>query len=426
VSEATPVPARRVLGFWSLLALGLNGIIGVGIFFTPTEIAKHVPGPASALAFLVTATLLLPVAWTYGRLGSVFSQDGGPYVWAREALGQRVALAVGFVAYASAVLSTSAVVRGLGQYLTPALGLSSAGGRWAFELAAALGFSTIVLTGLKPSAWVWSGLTLLKVLPLLFLAGFGAGQLTLHAGEPVWSFEAESLGRAALWAVFPLQGFEIVPVPAGEVRGRRSVLAATLLSLGLAALLYLLLQVACAFALPQLSQSPAPIVEAGSHYSHGQARGLFSLGTNISAIGIAFGMFAMTPRYLAALGTEEQLGSLLSRQRRGVPTLALVITTTAVLILVSVSSLSGLFVLSSLAVLTQYGVSAIALFLLAWRGQRGLGRLDLCLAPLTLLAILVLLRAAKPAELAVLAGIVLAAFALQHARQRLASRPSAR
>jgi amino acid transporter len=280
--------------------------------------------------------------------------------------------------------------------------------------------------GLKPSAWVWSGLTLLKLAPLVFLAAFGAQQLTRHASEPVWSFEGEALGRAALWAVFPLQGFEIVPVPAGEVRGRRSVLAATLLSLGLASVLYLLLQLACAFALPQLASTAAPIVEAGSQYSQGRARGLFAAGTSVSAVGIAFGMFAMTPRYLAALGTEAQLGAVLSRERRGVPTLALGITTCVVLVLVSVSSLSGLFVLSSLAVLAQYGVSAIALFLLARRGERGLGRLDLWLAPFTLLAIVVLLRAAKLAELGILAGIVCAAFGLQYARHWLASRRAAR
>jgi len=425
-AAATPGP-QRVLGFWSLLALGLNGIVGVGIFFTPTEIARLVPGPASALAFLLTAALLLPVAWTYGRLGGAFAQDGGPYVWAREALGERVALAVGFIAYASAVFSTSAVVRGLGQYLAPELGLVSPASRWGFEMLAALGFSAIVLLGLRPSVWVWSCLTILKLLPLLFLATFGARELTVHATDPVWGFEADGLWRAALWAVFPLQGFEIVPVPAGEVRGGpRTVLAATVASLGFAALLYLLLQLACSFALPQLGQVAAPIVEAGAHYSQGQARGVFAAGTNISALGIAFGMFAMTPRYLAALGNDAQLGSAFSRQRRGVPTLALAVTTCGVLILVSISSLSSLFVLSSLAVLTQYAVSAVALFLLARRRQRGLGALDQWLAPLTLLAIAVLLRAAKLAELSALAGVVLAGFVLQRVRRVLALRQGAR
>jgi hypothetical protein len=94
--------------------------------------------------------------------------------------------------------------------------------------------------------------------------------------------------------------------------------------------------------------------------------------------------------------------------------------------LLSSSSLSGLFVLSSLAVLAQFGVSAVSLFLLALRRERGLGVLDQCLAPLTLLAILALLRFAKLAELGILVGIVVAGFALRYGRQLLALRRGTR
>ncbi|HXK20062.1 MAG TPA: APC family permease, partial [Polyangiaceae bacterium] len=327
-------PARRVLGFWSLLTLGINGIVGVGIFLAPAELAKVMPGPASALAFVLTAALLLPVAWTYGRLGSAYAEDGGPYVWAREALGERFAFGVGFVAFVSAVLSTSAIVSALGQYLGPELGFDSDGARWLFQLAAALVFSGVALSGLRLSAWVWSALTLLKLVPLAALAWAGASQLFVHVAATSSQISAPSLTRAALLAVFPLQGFEIVAVPAGEVKGTRgSVFGATLLSLGFAAVLYVLVQLACVRALPQLAASAAPIVEAGTHYTRGAGRGLFAAGANISAIGIAFGMFAMTPRYLAALGTDALLGRELSLERRGVPGRALVITTALVLAL---------------------------------------------------------------------------------------------
>lgn len=414
--------ARRVLGFWTLLTLGINGIVGVGIFLAPGQLAQAVPGPASALAFVLTGLLLLPVAWTYGRLGSAYPEDGGPYVWARVALGERFAFGVGFVAFASAVLSTAAVVSGLGQFLAPELGFDSALSRWGFQLGAALVFSTVTLLGLRLSAGVWSALTVLKLLPLAVLAWAGASQLLSHAPGVQASWSGAGLGRAALLAVFPLQGFEIVPVPGGEVRGGpRTVLGATLLSLGVAVVLYVLLQLACAYALPGLASSTAPIVDAGAHYTHGFARGLFAAGANISAIGIAFGMFAMTPRYLSALGTDALFGAELARESRGVPTRSLLVTTLAVLLLVSSSTLSGLFVVSSLAVLLQYAVSAASLFRLAWRGERGLGKLDLVLAPFTLLAIAALAQAALAAELLILAGVLAGGFLLLRVRRALAS-----
>ena len=420
-------PVERVLGFWALLALGINGIVGVGIFFAPAELAGLVPGAASCLAFVLTAALLLPVAWTYGRLGSAFAEDGGPYVWAREALGERLAFGVGVVAYASALLSTAAVVSGLGRYLAPELGFVSLSARWAFQVGAALLLAGVALLGLRVSSWVWSALTIAKLVPLLILAGWGASAVVAAPPPASWTVTPQRLARAALIAVFPLQGFEIVPVPAAEVSGgRRTVLRATLLSLGCGALLYVLLQLACALALPDLPRAAAPIVDAGAHYSGGRLTALFATGTNVSAIGIAFGMFAMTPRYLAALGTEKLLGLALARESRGVPVVALAITTGAVLGLVSSASLSGLFVLSSLAVLLQYAVSAFCLFRLAARRERGLGRLDQVLAPLTLLAVAALAHSAELAELAILAAILGLGFVVLAARLSLASRARAR
>src|SRR3954466_13251002 len=163
--EGTAAP--RALGVWSLLALGVNGIVGVGIFFTPNLVAGLVPGTLGVWAYALTLLALLPVAMTYARLGARFDRDGGPYVWACAAFGPGAGFVVGFAAYASAVLSTSAVLAGLGEYTAPLLGFS--GHKVAFSLLAAISFAVIVGAGLKPSAWVWSSLTVLKLLPLLLL-----------------------------------------------------------------------------------------------------------------------------------------------------------------------------------------------------------------------------------------------------------------
>lgn len=419
--------AQRVLGFWALLTLGINGIVGVGIFFAPAELAKVLPGGASALAFALTALLLLPVAWTYGRLGSAYPEDGGPYVWAREALGERFAFGVGFVAYASAVLSTSTVVSALGEYLAPELGFESSSARFVFRVLATLLLAGITLLGLRLSAWVWSGLTLLKLLPLALLLLFALRDVRGTAPALHFSLAGGGLARAALLAVFPLQGFEIVPVPAGEARGaQRTVLLATLASLAFAAGLYVLLQLTCVAVLPKLAESSAPIVDAGGALVHGFGRSLFAGGANVSAVGIAFGMFAMTPRYLSALGTESLLGPALAREQRGVPVRALVITTIGVVALISSSAVLRLMVLSSLAVLLQYAVSAVALFRLALRGKKGFGLIDRVLAPLSLLAIVALARAAETSELVTLGLLLAAGFGLLRVRRALASSPHAR
>ena len=209
--------AARELGLFSLLALGINGIVGVGIFFTPNLVAALVPGRIGVLAYALTLLALLPVALTYARLGSRFDRDGGPYIWAQAAFGERSAFVVGFVAYASAVLSTAAVIAGLGEYTASLLGLGS--NKTAFAVASALIFGAIALCGLRPSAWVWSTLTVLKLLPLLLLVGlFLFGRHSAPIAGAVEIAPRLGWGRAVLLIVFPMQGFEIVPVPGSHVR----------------------------------------------------------------------------------------------------------------------------------------------------------------------------------------------------------------
>ena len=207
--------AARELGVGSLLALGINGIVGVGIFFTPNLVARLVPGGAGVMAYALTALALLPVAFVYARLGSHFDRDGGPYIWARAAFGERSGFLVGFAAYASAVLSTAAVIAGLGEYNAPLLGFGHE--KKLFSLGTALVFGAIALSGLKPSAWVWSSLTVLKLLPLVLL--IVAFLLSARAPVPESVAPAQlSWSRAALLIVFSMQGFEIVPVPGSHVR----------------------------------------------------------------------------------------------------------------------------------------------------------------------------------------------------------------
>ncbi|MEI9938836.1 MAG: APC family permease [Pseudomonadota bacterium] len=407
----------RALGVWSLLALGVNGIVGVGIFFTPNLVARLVPGTPGVWAYALTLLALLPVAMTYARLGARFDRDGGPYVWACAAFGPGAGFVVGFAAYASAVLSTSAVIAGLGEYTAPMLGFG--GQKQAFSLLAALLFAAVVGAGLKPSAWVWSSLTVLKLLPLLLLVAvflLGGRQAPISAPPPT----AVSWSRAVLLIVFSMQGFEIVPVPGSHVRSaKRAIPIATIGSLVLCGGLYMLLHWACVRSVGDLAASDAPLVAAAGALGGARLAELVSAGTNISAIGIAFGMLAMTPRYLAALEAgagEIAISALESRPQ--VPRRALFVTLVLVVTLLSWGALSRLFVLSSVAVLFQYSVSVLSLGWLALKRAHGLSPRDALSAPLALAALVVVARAVERAELLVMSGIVLVALLLWFGRVR--------
>jgi amino acid transporter len=390
----------------ALLALGVNGIVGVGIFFAPASVAQHASGTAGILVFAVMGVALLPVALAFAVLGRRFDEDGGPVVFARAAFGTLASFLVGWVAYVSAFLSAAAVVFGLTRAVASDLGFADPASLRLGAVALTTALALVVASGISISARVWTALTVLKLVPLLaLLAAFVAFSgsrppLPPVVAEPSWL-------RAGLIAMFTLQGFEIVPVIAGQVRTpARAIPMATVASLLLAIALYLGLMGACVLGLPALAASRAPLADAAAR--------LVAVGTTISALGISFGQMVATPRYLSALSSGAR--SLFGVERlspRGVPLKALFVTWLLVSLLVQRGDLTELFALSAIGVLLQFGVTAAALATLAWRRERGLTPAHVGLAAPTLALALVLVafgataREAVVALLAVGAGFLL-------------------
>jgi APA family basic amino acid/polyamine antiporter len=410
----------RPVGALQLLALGLNGIVGVGIFFVPAAVATGAPGLGAVAVFALTGLALLPAALTFGTLGRRFDEDGGPVVFARAAFGDRVSFLVGWVAYVSAVFSTAAVVVGLTRATLPALGLAGLASRAVAALLVTL-LAAVVASGLRLSARVWTSLTALKLLPLLLLVGAFALAWGRLPAPPPASPDAGWL-RAALIVVFAFQGFEIVPVIAGQVRSSSlAVPIATVGSLVLAIALYVSLVLACVTALPALASSAAPLAATARVLGGAFLERMVAAGTSVSALGIAFGMMVTTPRYLSALSSGQRtLFDVEKTAPNGVPTRAVTVTWLVVATVVSLGELGELFALSSIAVLMQFGTSALALLVLAGRRERGLTPLQAWPAVPTLaVAAALVVSAASAREGLVAAGaIVLGLGLLRIARPR--------
>jgi APA family basic amino acid/polyamine antiporter len=370
MSRSSPAFAElKPLGLFSLLALGINGTIGVGIFFAPAEVAPLVPGVRGASVFLIAALAMLPAAVVFARLGSSFAEDGGPYVWARAALGPLPAFCFGWLTYISSLLSAATVASGLGKHLGHSFDLADA--RYP-ALGCILLLALCAAAGLRLSALGVRSITFLKLLPLLGLLALGiAPMLFATRAAPAQSFWTLDTGRAVLLVVFSLQGFEVVPVLAGRAHDRRAVARATLGTLVACALLYALLHAVCVQALGPQAAGPAPLTAAARVYGGELAGRVLAAGQLVSALGIAFGQMVTTPHYLSALGKADGLGLWIGQTRpSGVPLRALAISAGSIAVLVLQSDLASLFVLSSVAVLAQYGVAALSLLVLVWRSGR--------------------------------------------------------
>ncbi len=404
----------RALGAASLLALGVNGIVGVGIFFTPNKIAQLAPGWSSVAVVGVTGIALVPVAVAVATIGARFHEDGGPVLYARAAFGDLAGFVVGWLAYVAALFSMGSVMTGFMSAVLPF-------GPFGVHLSA-IGLLTILslvaATGIKISAGVWNTLTVLKLLPLVGLAVLASVLMPHEHAVVTTSWSTVHWGRAALTAVFVFQGFEIVPVLAGQARDpNRTIPIAVLGSLAISMVLYLLLQRGAVAGVADLAGSQAPLVSMGESYGGRGLGRVVSIGTSISAMGICFGMVATTPRFLSALVPHTRFGRV---SETGVPLPALAATWAIVVLLISLGSLGELLVLSSLSVVMQYLLVALALAKFGLKGERGLRPRDAWSALPTVIIALVLVSGAERGEWAVAAGsIVLSALIYFALRSRL-------
>jgi amino acid transporter len=122
----------------------------------------------------------------------------------------------------------------------------------------------------------------------------------------------------------------------------------------------------------------------------------------------------MTPRYLSALGSAPEAA---------IPIRSIVATALFVAILCLFSSLGTLLDLSSVAVLVQYGTTAVALGTLSLRRREGLRPRDAWPAPFAIAVVVVLIVQAPPKELGLAALVAIVGIAGARALSRSASTP---
>ena len=87
---------QRVLGKWSLTAIGIGAIIGGGIFVLTGTAAHYHAGPALALSFVVAGIGCIFAALCYAEFASMLPVEGSAYAYAYGTIGELFAWAIGW------------------------------------------------------------------------------------------------------------------------------------------------------------------------------------------------------------------------------------------------------------------------------------------------------------------------------------------
>jgi APA family basic amino acid/polyamine antiporter len=110
--DALPAAQRLkpTLDWWHLVALGVGGIVGTGIY-TLVGVGANLAGPAVTLSFVVAGAICACAALAYAEVSTAIPASGSAYTYSYVALGEVIAWVVGWslILEYSLVVSTVAV-----------------------------------------------------------------------------------------------------------------------------------------------------------------------------------------------------------------------------------------------------------------------------------------------------------------------------
>lgn len=358
---------KRQLKFFDILCLGLNAIVGSGIFLIPGRLVQGV-GASSIFLFLICGVLLIIVGLSFAEASSQVDRNGGPYNYARLAFGPHVGFVTGWIAVVTAFFSYATVANGLPQFLGMFLpGFDVGAKAHLVSILVVLFLAIINHRGIRLGANVVNLFTISKLLPLLILIVPGVFFIDWSRLSPLVPTTVDGfkpMFGLILAVVFTYQGFEVAPVPAGETDNpKRNVPRAVMGSLLVAMVLYALVQLVVVGSGADVVSAETPLTVTGVHLYGAWAGTLFSVGALVSMFGYCAGMALGAPRYLTALCEDGFLPKMGAKEHSQfkTPVFAIWFIAIVTIILTLTLDFNRLVDISALAVVLQYTVTCAAI-----------------------------------------------------------------
>ncbi len=371
----------RTIGLPTATALIVGNIIAVGIFLTPSGMAKSLGSPFWLLVvWLVVAGLTLCGALCFSELAVRFPEAGGSYAYLREIYGPMPAFVYGWMALL--VMDpglTAAIATGAASYAGYGLRLSALGNK-LFAIVAILVLAIVNIYGARIGAWFVRWLALLKVsiLGLIIVWAF-VGQIgdwsnfvPLVAQRPGSKPLTEALAMGLVGAFFSFAGWWDVSKVAGEIREpARTIPRAFVYGILTVTLVYILTSAAFVYLVPmqEVAAGQAFAAQVGEVIFGRTAASAFAVFVVVAVLGTLSVIIMSAPRVYFAMARDGLFFPAAAALHPRFKTPARCIALQA--ILASILVLSGTFeeIISYFffIVLVFIGLSVFGLFLLRRR-----------------------------------------------------------
>lgn len=354
---------RRQLRFFDILCLGVNGIVGSGIFLLPGRFLGGL-GPSSILLFVLCGLMLTAVCLCYAEASSRIDRNGGTYSYARVAFGNKTGFVVGWLSAVCDLFNYATVAVGLMGYASMMVPWLADGMHAKLAMGVMIAFLTVLnIRGVRLGAGTLNFLTVAKLVPLLVFVGIGLFAMHPTNFVPFAPHGFSPVAGLLLAACFTYQGFEFAPVPSGEVAdAKRVVPRAMLWALLSSMVLYAIIQCIIVGSGAQIAASEAPLADAAGWFIGPWGAMMISIGGIISMSGYVAGSALICPRSVAILcedGHFPRVGAKL-HARYATPAVAIIFVALSVYAMTLFLNFDRLIDISAFAVVIKYLFTCIS------------------------------------------------------------------
>jgi len=369
------------LGFKEVLAMGVGGMVGGGIF-SVLGLAIARAGHAAPLAFVLGGAVALLTGISYARLGVAFRSDGGSFTYLEHAFRHPNISGIGGWLLLVGYMGTMALYSyTFGVYGAAMLGGGAHGAavHHLLESLVLLSFLGINLYGVRASGSSEVIIVTVKMLILLLFGLIGLVYMDPAHLRPLFSKGSGGVIMGAALIFVAYEGFELIPNAVNEMEAPEHTLhRAILWSIVITILVYVLVALVAVGNLSAgeigrygeyaLAEAARPFLGRAGFFLIGLAA-LFSTASAINAT-----MFG-TARLGMVMATEKALPRVFAfrRRRSTIPWVSLLVITLLTLVFVNIADLAMISSFASSTFLLVFAV--INLSALRLRRKLGTGPL---------------------------------------------------
>ena len=366
-------PLNRQLSQPLLILYGLGTTIGAGIYALLSDIAATA-GAFAPWSFLLASILASFTAISFAELSNRYPRAGATALYIESGFSsKRFATLIGLLLVCSAVTSSAALLNGLVGYAQVLLPAS----REVIITAILLLVTLVCLWGISQSAWLAGAISLLEIGGVIWLTSVSSHaidfeQIDLASLIPTTN-DSGVIFAGAVMSFYAYIGFEDMVEVAEEVLDvRRTLPRAILWTLGITSVLYLVLMVSTQLAVGTefLAAADAPFADIYRELTQSEPFVFMAIGLLAILNGVLIQLI-MASRVLYGLASRNALPDVLAvvSEQRQTPTVATLVVAAAILTLALAGTLGDLATITSLIMLTVFGLANLALWRIKGRRQ---------------------------------------------------------